>query len=545
MSYTKQEFKIGDVLPAAKVNEMQDAIVSLETSVEDGSVYSASKLTTARKINGIPFDGTQDITVALVAPATVEQEVNMANIRTDVNYTIVDGAEIIFKAPCDSCTVTGLKVYYPNSDGIIVNEVFAFKDAHGNDLTDLDTFKANAMVKVILNTTDKTAYIQNADTNAYLESRFDNIQTTSRATLSQAGWYRIAESAYGILFDLKVALFKGFGLHQPETHVVTATCNSAYGKCIIKSTDTVGNTHTLTKFRLTKDSAKCYAEIYLSKTSEDEVHVSITSNHIHGRGWKSITPTLTEETLDGVTVTTTYDIPANASPVTSVDLANYLPKTGGTVINGDKNTSIQVSNNVIPHIIGLDSSVSGNAGLYDYTNNKWVVKSNSSGNNTFDGTATGNLPLTGGTVTDDSRTPLRVSNSVGTKVAIGYFNNDTLLAEIGVNVNKPFFRKDGVETDILHLGNMADHVLPLSGGTITNSNQWYALTTENPTGVTATVRFKGSNGIMGSLGFYGADNPMFVKSDNTTRVSLHHDGNSAKVVVSSTPLTAEGSVRVW
>lgn len=97
----------------------------------------------------------------------------MANIRTDVTYTIVDGAEIIFKAPCDSCTVTGLKVYYPNSDGIIVNEVFVFKDAHGNDLTDLDTFKTDAMVKVILNTTDHTAYIQNANTNAYLEGRFD------------------------------------------------------------------------------------------------------------------------------------------------------------------------------------------------------------------------------------------------------------------------------------------------------------------------------------------------------------------------------------
>lgn len=63
------------------------------------------------------------------------------------------------------------------------------------------------------------------------------------------------------------------------------------------------------------------------------------------------------------------------------------------------------------------------------------------------------LPLSGGTVKDGSRTPLRVSNSVASKVAIAYFNNDTLLAEIGVNVNKPFFRKDGVETDILHTGN--------------------------------------------------------------------------------------------
>lgn len=100
----------------------------------------------------------------------------MANIRTDVDYTIVDGAEIIFKAPCDSCTVTGLKVYYPNSDGITVNEVFVFKDAHGNELTDLDTFKANAMVKVILNTTDHIAHIQNADTNAYLEGKFEELR---------------------------------------------------------------------------------------------------------------------------------------------------------------------------------------------------------------------------------------------------------------------------------------------------------------------------------------------------------------------------------
>ena len=48
MSYTKQEFNIGDVLPAAKVNEMQDAIVSLESAVEpneDGTIVAKNAKT--------------------------------------------------------------------------------------------------------------------------------------------------------------------------------------------------------------------------------------------------------------------------------------------------------------------------------------------------------------------------------------------------------------------------------------------------------------------------------------------------------------------
>lgn len=98
----------------------------------------------------------------------------MANIRVDVDYTISDGAELLFYAPCDFADISGLKVYYPGADAGIVSHEFTFQDAHKNDLSNLDNlFAEGACVKVILSLTNSTAYIQNADTNAYLEGRFD------------------------------------------------------------------------------------------------------------------------------------------------------------------------------------------------------------------------------------------------------------------------------------------------------------------------------------------------------------------------------------
>ena len=97
------------------------------------------------------------------------------NVRVNLNYAIYDGAEIVFKAPCDASEVTGLIVYYPG-DGGMVSSVFAFADAHTNDLGDIDhLFAAGAVVKVILDTDTNMAFIQNAATNAYLENRFAEV----------------------------------------------------------------------------------------------------------------------------------------------------------------------------------------------------------------------------------------------------------------------------------------------------------------------------------------------------------------------------------
>lgn len=98
----------------------------------------------------------------------------MANIKAEVDFTIRDGCDIVFKAPCDASAVTGLIVYYPDSDGTTTSQTFTFKDAHGNNLASIDNlFVSGAMVKVVLDTVNSGVYIQNADTNAYIEGRFN------------------------------------------------------------------------------------------------------------------------------------------------------------------------------------------------------------------------------------------------------------------------------------------------------------------------------------------------------------------------------------
>ena len=95
----------------------------------------------------------------------------MPNIRVDIDYTIKDGTEIKFRSPVDCSQITGLIVYYPGVDGNTVSKVFVLADAHGNNVGDIDhLFAEDVVVKVILDVTKGMAFVQNADTNAYLEA---------------------------------------------------------------------------------------------------------------------------------------------------------------------------------------------------------------------------------------------------------------------------------------------------------------------------------------------------------------------------------------
>lgn len=87
----------------------------------------------------------------------------MGYIKINTKYPVYDGAPITFRAPCD-CTET---------EGVSVNSKnFVFKDAHGVALTGMgNLFVKDAVVKVILDVTNSCAYIQNADTNSYLENK--------------------------------------------------------------------------------------------------------------------------------------------------------------------------------------------------------------------------------------------------------------------------------------------------------------------------------------------------------------------------------------
>lgn len=99
----------------------------------------------------------------------------MANIRVDVDYMIHDGCEIKFRSPVDCSAVTGLIVYYPNLDGSTISKVFTFTDAGGHDVGNINSlFTSDVVVKVILDVTNEKAFVQNANTNAYLEAQLAN-----------------------------------------------------------------------------------------------------------------------------------------------------------------------------------------------------------------------------------------------------------------------------------------------------------------------------------------------------------------------------------
>lgn len=105
----------------------------------------------------------------------------MSNIRVDLGYTIKDGTEIKFRSPVDCSAITGLIVYYPAADGNTTSKVFALADAHGNNVGNIDNlFAEDVVVKVILDVTKSMAFVQNADTNAYLEGRFAETIPVSR-----------------------------------------------------------------------------------------------------------------------------------------------------------------------------------------------------------------------------------------------------------------------------------------------------------------------------------------------------------------------------
>lgn len=107
------------------------------------------------------------------------------NIRVDLSYPIKDGTEVVFRSPIDCSDVTGLKVYYIGDNGLAESKEFVLADAHGNNVGCIPhLFAENVVVKVILDVTTSMAFVQNADTNAYLEGRFAEAVTHTPQTLS-------------------------------------------------------------------------------------------------------------------------------------------------------------------------------------------------------------------------------------------------------------------------------------------------------------------------------------------------------------------------
>lgn len=107
------------------------------------------------------------------------------NIQVVLDHFIEDGSEIKFKAPTNCSNITRLLIHYTDLAGNDASKLFAFADANGNDIGEVSNlFAEGAIVKVVLDLdshiddTDGVAFVQNADTNAYLESRFSSLEAS-------------------------------------------------------------------------------------------------------------------------------------------------------------------------------------------------------------------------------------------------------------------------------------------------------------------------------------------------------------------------------
>lgn len=110
----------------------------------------------------------------------------MAYIRVDLRMTMFNGQAVTFKSPASCSGIEGLKIYYPAADGTTTSKTFALADAHGNNVGSIDLFAANVIVKVILDTETSMAFVQNADTNSYLEGRFTEVASAASAAQTTA-----------------------------------------------------------------------------------------------------------------------------------------------------------------------------------------------------------------------------------------------------------------------------------------------------------------------------------------------------------------------
>lgn len=212
----------------------------------------------------------------------------------------------------------------------------------GDTSVDLSGYVKNETVENIVNGTtvvpEATKSTFDGDGNKISETYATNvdvdmIQNMRWFGIAQAGWYRVAKLE---------TLVSGNGANICDIIIKRVTSsasgyyhlfyNSHYNnhQFEIRNCDMPSGNHIVPKIRHTIDTTTNIAYIEIYVPGAVPYIQCIIKNYDSYYCWESIEPTLTEETVDGVTVTTTYDIPANAKPVTDIvttkriDLSNQV-----------------------------------------------------------------------------------------------------------------------------------------------------------------------------------------------------------------------------
>lgn len=418
--------------------------------------------------------------------------------------------------------------------------------------------------------------------NKVIKTAIDNIQTTSRATLSTAGWYRVAEYRGGSLSGAlgasantcDLSIKRNFGNTPEEYHLVRFKpmykASNNYSTEFVSLGGTSA-TQAITKVRHVVDTNNnyiSYLEIYYSVNVNNGTFFGVSQAEDMNRAWKAITPTLTSETVDGVTVTTTYDIPANASPVTDLDLVQFNGTETLTTSILEKASTLSIGN--YEYRIGGDSYTGSDLPSYWYKFSDATVKvrdastievtvwgvnlggsvsvpivnyyngSSWSGWQTLATTAdlANYLPLSGGIISgiiqqkvSGEYASYRLQNSTGT-VDAEFMLNSQLGSGIYDNIAKRWVMITNLEGNSSFNGTASGN-LPLTGGQV-GEGAWSDSPLEiyGQFGTTkrSLIKYSYTGTLLGYMGFDYDGNPIIIHK-SAGQKNLHHDGNSAKVAI--------------
>ncbi|MBR5794652.1 MAG: hypothetical protein IKY26_00750 [Erysipelotrichaceae bacterium] len=140
------------------------------------------------------------------------------------------------------------------------------------------------------------------------------------------------------------------------------------------------------------------------------------------------------------------------------------------------------------------------------------------------------LPLSGGTINNNTGTPLNIKGTSQTS-SIGFGLNDSNYY-LGYNNTAEWIVTDKSwknQFKILHEGNYSDYALPLTGGTVTGNTHFY---TKDSTPVVvssastnAAIAFKNSNTVDYAYLYYGPEGFIVTDDGWHNAYKIYHEGN--------------------
>lgn len=392
------------------------------------------------------------------------------------------------------------KLYFCRQDGTIGHEPQAVSDEYW--FLSLDGTFADAASL-------------GGETAAQWQGKLDNIQTASKGTLSQAGWYRVADYNGRSVQALQgstsnsciVSVKKAFNTLGTEEYLLR--CKSVYqSQTFVLMDSEVNGTQLITKIRYVQDnSTKAYLEIYYAQSVTNIVTVSLLDvlDGEQNRHWQAITPILTSESVDGVTVTCTYDIPANAKPTTNLDIAAAMEAW-----TFERNTFTDQT--AFQNFIDNYSNDFARCTSYE------LVVSVAYSNDTVLGG--GQWKIIGNKITDEYETQLAI-----------LYDNPGFVIKGRSKYGGTWGTFGALATTADLIAALAGY-LPLNGGGKVKSSA-HPIILEATNADYCAIPFRSKGQLLGYLGLDGVDNPAFLTSIGMS-LPLLHAGNSNPIVKSTT-----------